>query len=171
MTKTDLKNISHIDVSSHALKSNNLASLKAEVDKLDIDKLTSVSVDLATLSNVVKNDVVKKTEYDELVNKANNNILQIAKLNNIIKNDTTNLEDKIDKVEKKIPDITNLATKSSVTSLLPASTFNSKTTEIENKITSVDKQAHANGLLIKIFATKGELALVENKIPDTNGFV
>ena len=45
MTKTDLKNISHIDVSSYALKSN-LASLKlTEVDKLDIDKLTLVPID------------------------------------------------------------------------------------------------------------------------------
>ena len=70
VTKTDLKNISHIDVSSYALKSN-LASLKTEVDQLDIDKLTTVPIDLAKLSNAVKNDVVKKTEYDKLVNKVN----------------------------------------------------------------------------------------------------
>ena len=57
-TKTDLKNISHIVVSSYALNSN-LASLKTKVDKLDIDKLTPVPNDLAKLSNVVKNDVVK----------------------------------------------------------------------------------------------------------------
>ena len=58
-TKTDLKNISLIDVSSYALKSN-LASLKAEVNKLDIDKLMSVPIDLVKLSNAVKNDVVKR---------------------------------------------------------------------------------------------------------------
>ena len=52
-TKTDLKNMSHIDVSSCALKSN-LASLKTEADKLDIDKLTSVPIDLVKLSNVLK---------------------------------------------------------------------------------------------------------------------
>ena len=52
-TKTDLKNILHIDVSSYALKSN-LASLKTEVDKLDVDKLTSIPNDLGKLSNVVK---------------------------------------------------------------------------------------------------------------------
>ena len=69
-TKTDLKNISHTDASSFALKSN-LASLKTEVDKLDIDKLTTVPIDLAKQSNAVKNDVVKKTEYDKLVNKVN----------------------------------------------------------------------------------------------------
>ena len=60
-TTFDLKNISHIDVSSYALKTN-LASLKIEVYKLDIDKLKPVPNDLAKLSNVVKNDVVKKTE-------------------------------------------------------------------------------------------------------------
>ena len=68
--KSDLKNISHIDVSSYVLKSN-LASLKTAVDKLDIDKLTSVPINLAKLSIVVKNDVVKKIEYDKLVNKVN----------------------------------------------------------------------------------------------------
>ena len=69
-TKNDLKNISHIDVSSYALKSI-LASLKTEVDKLDINKLTSAPIDLAKLSRVVKKDVVKKTEYDQTVNKVN----------------------------------------------------------------------------------------------------
>ena len=70
-TKPDLKNVSHIDVSSFAVKSN-LASLKTGVDKLYIDKLTPVPVDLGKLSDVVKNDVVKKTEYDKLVAKVNN---------------------------------------------------------------------------------------------------
>ena len=69
-TKTDIKNISHVDTSSFALKSN-LASLKTEVDKLDIDKLVPVLVDLSKLSDVVKNDVVKKTVYDKLVAKVN----------------------------------------------------------------------------------------------------
>ena len=69
-TKTDIKNISHVDTSSFALKSN-LASLKTEVDKLDIDKLVPVPVDLSKLSDVVKNDAVKKTVYDKLVAKVN----------------------------------------------------------------------------------------------------
>ena len=58
-TKSDIKNISHVDTSGFALKTN-LASLKTEVDKLDIDKLVPVLVDLSKLSDVVKNDVVKK---------------------------------------------------------------------------------------------------------------
>ena len=59
-TKTDLKNITHIDTSSFALKTN-LATLKTEVDKLDIDKLAPVPVDLGKLIDVVKNDVVKES--------------------------------------------------------------------------------------------------------------
>ena len=58
-TKTDIKNISHIDTSSFELKTN-LANLKIEVDKLGIDKLASVPVDLSKLSDVVKNDAVEK---------------------------------------------------------------------------------------------------------------
>ena len=58
-TKNDLKNVSHADVSSFAFKSN-LASLKTKEDKIDVDKLKTVPVDLAKLTNVVKNDVIKK---------------------------------------------------------------------------------------------------------------
>ena len=58
-TKEDIKNITHVHTSSFALKTN-LSNLKTEVDKLDIDKLATVPVDLSKLSNVVKNDVVKK---------------------------------------------------------------------------------------------------------------
>ena len=58
-TKTGTKNISHVDISRFALKSN-LANLKTEVDKLDIDKFVPFPVDLSKLSDVVKNDVVKK---------------------------------------------------------------------------------------------------------------
>ena len=124
-TKTDLKNISHIDVSSYALKSN-LSRLKTEVDKLDIDKLKSVPIDLVKLSSVVKNDVVKKTEYDKLVNKVH----CIDNTNNVSRTkyekDGSDFEDKIDKsdlvkksaltaVENKVPDISGLATKSALT--------------------------------------------------------
>ena len=68
-TKTDLKNVTHVDTSNFILKTN-LASI--EVDKLDIDKLVPVPNDLAKLSNIVKNDVVKKAEYGGLVKKINN---------------------------------------------------------------------------------------------------
>ena len=89
-TKTDLKNITHVDVSSFASKTN-LASLKSEVDKIDTDKLKTVPVDLVKLTNVVKNDVVKKTAFDtsEFVKRTK------------FTADTNSLDDKIDKEEKK----------------------------------------------------------------------
>ena len=70
-TKTDLKNVTHVDVSSFASKTN-LASLKTEVDKINVGELKTVPVDLAKLSNIVKNDVVKKTKYDKLVTRVDN---------------------------------------------------------------------------------------------------
>ena len=69
--KTDPKNVTHVDVSSFESKTN-LASLKTEVDKLDIAKLTPVPNDLTKLSNEVENDVVEKTEYEKLVTKVDN---------------------------------------------------------------------------------------------------
>ena len=63
-TKADIKNITHIDTSSFALKTN-LANLKIEVDKLDVDKLKHIPTDLSKLSDVVKNDVVKKPDYNK----------------------------------------------------------------------------------------------------------
>ena len=59
-TKKDIKDITHVDTGSYALKTN-LAVLKTVVDKIDTDKLKTVPDDLAKLSNIVKNDVVKKT--------------------------------------------------------------------------------------------------------------
>ena len=64
-TKTDLKNITHVDVSSFANEFN-LAALKTEVDKIDRDKLKTVPTDLAKLSNVVNNDIVKKTKVTSI---------------------------------------------------------------------------------------------------------
>ena len=147
-TKTDLKNITHTDVSSFASKTN-LSALKTEVDKIDIDKLKTVPDNLAKLSNVVKNEVAKKTDFsaDTYVTRTK------------FSTDTNSLGDKIDKVDKKIPDVSGLATKSSViiliknlddridklkindyakktslTNYMLTSTFNSKFTELENKI-------------------------------------
>ena len=102
-TKADLKNVTHIDTSRFALKTN-LASLKTEVDKQDIDKLVSVPVDLSKLSDAVKNDVVKKAVYDKLV----------AKVNNIDTSDfvlKTKYQTDKAKLEKEISDITNFVKK------------------------------------------------------------
>ena len=59
VTKTDLKNVTHVDTSIFVLKTN-VASLKTDVVKLDFDKLAPVSVDLSKLSDVAKNNFVKK---------------------------------------------------------------------------------------------------------------
>ena len=109
-TKTDLKNISHVDASNFALKSNS-GSLKTEVDKLDIEKLIRVPNDLAKLSNVIKNDVVKKTVYDKLVAKVNNIDTTRFALKTIYDTDKSDLEKKISDAGKKIPDTSNLAKK------------------------------------------------------------
>ena len=69
-TKVDIKNITYVDTSNFELKTN-VANLKTEVDKLGIEKLVPISADLSKLSNVVKNDAVKKTVYDQLVVKVN----------------------------------------------------------------------------------------------------
>ena len=112
-TKTDLKNISHVDASSFALKSN-LASLKTEVEKLDIDKLTPVPNDLAKLSNIVKNDVVKNTGYDKLVGKVGNIDTTGLVLKTTYDADKSDLEKKISDVDKEIPDTSGLAKKKQI---------------------------------------------------------
>ena len=134
-TKTDLKNVTHVDTSSFALKTN-LASLKTEVDKLDIDKLVSFPVDLSKLSDVVKNDVVKKAVYDKLVAKKKyidttefllKTKYQTGKtaLENKILNVTDFIKKaKLTELENKIPAVSSLATKTALTA-------------VENKIPSV----------------------------------
>ena len=141
--KADIKNIAHIDTSSFALKTN-LANLKTEAEKLDIDKLVAVPAELSKLSDVVKSDVVKKTVYDKLV----------AKLTSI---DTSRfvLKTKYDsdksEIENKIPNISGLVEKAD---------YNTKITETENKIPDVNS-----------LATKTALTEVENKITGVSGLV
>ena len=125
-TKADIKNISHVDTSSFALKTN-LTNLKTEVDKLDIDKLVPFPVDLSKLSDVIKNDVVKKTDYNAKITEIGNKIPGISNL--VTKTALNTVENKIPDVselatkawltavEKKIPIINNFATKIALTNL------------------------------------------------------
>ena len=101
------KNITHVGVSSYALKTN-LAALKTEVAKIDTDKLKIVPNDLAKLSNVVKKDVVKKTDYNALKSKVDG--IDVSKYVGRTKCETDGkvIYDKIDAVEKKIPVLTIL---------------------------------------------------------------
>ena len=154
-TKKDIKDITPVDTISYALKTN-LVCLKTEVDKIDRDKLKTVPDNLPKLSNVVKNDVVKKTTYNTLKNKVDAIDTFGFVTRTKFTTDTNALHDKIDKVEHKIPVISGLATKSSVTRLI---------TEQEDYTDKVKKKIpDLSGL-----ASKTELTDVENKIPDVSG--
>ena len=123
-----------------------------------MDKLKTTPTDLAKLTNVVKNDVVKKTDYNAKVTsiegriagvtkKTTDNLNDITKLKAVDTNnfvlktkfsaDINTLDDKIDGVEKKT-DISGLATNTSLNDYLQTSTFNSKVTEVESKIKDAD---------------------------------
>ena len=128
-------------MSSFASKTN-LAALKTEVDKIDTDKLKTAPTDFAKSTNAIDNDVVKKTDYNTKVTSIEaqiagltkntvDNLADITKLKAIDNNsfltrtkfsaDANALDDKIDGVEKKIPDISGLATKTSLNSYLQTS--------------------------------------------------
>ena len=99
-TESDFKNATGIDISKLAAKSD-LVSLKAEVDKIDVDKLKTVPVDLSKLNNVVKNEVVTKTVYDKLVPKVNNVDSSGFVLKTKYDTDKSDLEKKISDADKK----------------------------------------------------------------------
>ena len=161
-TTKNINDITHVDTSNFPLKTN-LFSLKTEVDKLNIDKLATVPVDLGKLSNVVKNDVVKKTVYDKLV----------TKVDNIDTNDfalKANFNTKFIGLENKIPNTSSLVKKTD---------YNTKITEIENKIPDISGLATKTALTtvenkipsINNLATKTTLTTVENKIASISGLV
>ena len=167
-TKSDLNSITHVDTSSFALKTN-LTALKTEVDKLDIDKLILVPGDLSKLSKEVQEDFTKKKDFNTLKTKADG----IDTTNFVSK---TKYDNDVGDLKLKSPDISEL---------LQTSTFNSKITEIEGKITTAeDKIPDISGLATKTevttaenkipdisnLGTKTQLTIVENKIPDANGF-
>ena len=104
-TKADIKNITHVDTSSFALRTN-LSNLKTEVDKLDIDKLKSLPNDLSNLKTKVD-----KLDIDKLTPVPKN----LSKLSNVVNNEVVKKYDtKIKNIEDKIPDISNLATKTNL---------------------------------------------------------
>ena len=175
-TKKYIKDITHVDTSSYALKTN-LAALKTEVDNIDTDKLKTVPNDLAKLSNVVKNDVVKKTQYDTLKNKVDAIYTSSFVTRTNFTTDTNALDDNIDKVEKKIPDISGLATKSSVTRLITEQ--EDDTDRVKRKIPDISGLATKTALTtvenkipnVSRLATKTALTAVENEIPNVTGLI
>ena len=180
-TKTDFENVTHVDVSSFASKTN-LASLKTEVDKLDITKLSTVPVDLAKLTNKVANDLVEETDFNKLEknvtdNKTGQDNLETTVQNNHLTTETsinnlkttvdginltkyvkkTDYDTKVGNLELEIPDISGL---------LPTNTFNYKVSELETKIKAAESKPNISNL-----ATKTEVTNVENKIPDGKAYV
>ena len=140
MQQKHFKNTWHVDTSSFALKTN-LANLKTEVDKLDIDKLVPIPVDLSKLSDAVKNDAVKKTAYNKLVAKVDN--IDSSDFVLKIKYNTDETE-----LENKIPDISNLATKTALTAIV------NKTPSVSNLVKK--KQA----IIIKLQKLKINLVTI-----------
>ena len=122
-TKKDIKDITHIDASGFASKTN-LAALKTEVDKIDTDKLKTVPDDLAKLSNVVKNDVVKKTHYNIKVSSIETQIAGVTK------NTLDNLAD-INTLKTKTVDTSNF---------VPRTKFSTDINALDDKIDKVDKK-------------------------------
>ena len=157
-SKADLKNATRNDTSKLAVKSD-LVNLKAEVDNTDVDKLKTapddlsnlkskvdkldirkLAPDLSKLSNVVKNDVVKRSEYNAKIENIEDKISDITNL--AIK---TTFNAKINEVKAKIPSITNLTTTTALTAvenkitnvsnLVKKTNYNTKINEVEKKIT------------------------------------
>ena len=142
---------------------------------------------MAKLTNAIENDVVKKTDYNTKVTSIEaqiaghtkntvDNLADITKLKATDANsfvtrtkfsvDTNALDDKIDGVEKKIPDISELATKTSLNDYLQTSTFNSKVAEVENKIRNAD--IIANAANTKVNHTRDSLSYYATKADLTN---
>ena len=120
-TKTDLNNITHVDVSSFASKTN-LAALKTEVDKIDADKLKTTPVDLTKLTNAIKNDVVKKTDYNAKVTSVEAQIAGLTKYT---------LDNLADITKLKATDTNSFVTRTK---------FSADTNALDNKIDGAGKK-------------------------------
>ena len=173
-TKDDVKNITHVDVSSYASKTN-LAALKTEVDKIDTDKLKTVPNDLAKLSNVVKNEVVKKTDYNTLKSKVDG--IDVSNYVGRTKYETDGkaIYDKIDVVEKKIPVLADFVTTARFNHEKNLLAIKTALTTVENKIPDVNTLAtktSLNSLLPvstfnnKVTELEGKVTTVDNKFSE-----
>ena len=143
-TKTDLKNATGVDTSFFAKKID-LANLKSDVDKLDIGKLKNVAKGLSTLKSKVD-----KLHVDKLVPVP----ADLSELSDLVKNDVVKknvYNAKIKNIEDKIPDITNLASNT---------TLNAEINEVKGEVPSITN-----------LATTAALTIVENKIPNVSDLV
>ena len=162
LTKADLKGARGVNMSNLAAKSD-LASLKAEVDKIDVNKLKNVPVDLSKVSNVLNNDVVKKTVYEKLVAKVNATYTsgfvlktKYDRYNQVSKRNSMTLTKKylilvellknakISEIEGKIPSISGLA----ITAVLTA--FENKIPNVSYLVKKADYDAKYQTLKVNI---------------------
>ena len=162
------KNTTGVGTSKSAKKVD-LASLKTNIDKLDIGKLETAPVDLSKLSNVIKNDVVKKAEYNAKIKSIEDKILDITNLAT-----KTTLNAKINEVKGEMTNITNLATTavlnakingvkgemSNIANLATTAVLNAKINEVKGKIPNITNLASTTALTI-----------IENKIPNVSNLV
>ena len=100
-TKEDLKSITYVDTSSFALKSN-LSSLKTEVDKLDIRKLSTVPTDLDLLTKEVQENFIKKPKFSELEKKKTDNKTEQDNLETTVQNNHLTTESSINNLKTKV---------------------------------------------------------------------
>ena len=121
---------------------NNLSNLESKVDKSDIDKLVSVPIDLSKLSNVVKNEVAKKTEHNTKIKNIEDKIPDITELAT-----KTILNTKVNEVKTEIPSISGLATTSAVTA-------------VENKIRNVSNLVKKLTMTRKLMELKRKLLII-----------
>ena len=165
--------MTYVDVSSLASKTN-LASLKTEVDKLVILKLSTVPADLAKLTNKVANDLVEETDFNALEKKVTDKKTEQDNLETTVQNNHLTTESsisglktkfngidlikyvkksdydaKVGNLELKIPDVSGL---------LQTTTFNSKVGELENKIKTAETKPDISNL-----ANKTELEILKTK--------
>ena len=141
----------NVDLFNYATKSD-LASLKVKVDEIDVEKSKPVPANLSKLSNVVNNEVVKKTLYEMLVAKVNSSNISGFVLKTKYNTDKSDLEIKISDADKKNPDTSGLVKKKT--------DYSAKITEIKSKIPSI------SGL-----ATNSALTAVKKQIPDVSNLV
>ena len=152
-TKKDLEGIAHVDTSSFALKTN-LSALKTEVDKLDIPKLGPLPIDVAKRTNKVANDLVEKHDFNLLKAKVDNNETDNDNLETKVDNNHLTAETSINNLKTKVDgiDLTKYVKKSDYdtkvgnlelkvpdfSGKLNTSEFNSKVSDLENKIRSAE---------------------------------
>ena len=160
----------------------NLASLKTEVNKVDIPKLTTLPVDVAKLSNKVVNDLVEETDFNSWKTKVDKNETDNGNLKTKVNNTDTTTKTSIDNLKTKFDniDLTKYVLKSNydtnignlelkipdIKFLLQTSSFNSEVNELEYKIRSTEQKPNISNL-----ATISSVTAVLNKIPDVKGFV